>query len=144
MKSSFQTLGKALVRFGDSSALKRIGRDAFLGCRLAEIMFPDSVEEICDTCFCEMGTLSRITFGESSSLKRIGLGAFRGCRVTEVRIPDSVEEICDKCFYGCSALSNVEFGQSSSLKRIGSRAFARCYRLGKLRIPDCVANESCP
>ena len=39
---------------------------------LAEVVVPDSVEELCEWCFFWCSSLSRVTFGESSSLKLIG------------------------------------------------------------------------
>ena len=64
------------VTFGELSALKRIGTEAFKGSGLTEIHVPDSVEELSGKCFYRCFKLSRITFGEFSSLKWIGAEAF--------------------------------------------------------------------
>ena len=57
------------------------------------VSIPDGGEELCESCFFECKSLSRVTFGESSSLKLLGKGAFCGSGVVEIRIPDGVEEI---------------------------------------------------
>ena len=62
------------VTFGESSSLRRIGKDAFRGSGVVEIHIPDGVEELCKSCFCGCKSLSRVKFGESSSLKLIGGG----------------------------------------------------------------------
>ena len=141
------------ITFHECSVLKRIGEQAFSGwaectCPITEIHIPDSVEELCDSCFYECEHLSSITFGPQSSLKRLGASLFFGvyhnyaCPLREIRIPDRVEIIEDSCFYSCPELSSVMFGERSSLKVIGPRAFSGdcdcgC-PLGSIQIPDSV------
>ena len=141
------------ITFHECSVLKRIGEEAFTGmadnaCRLTEIYIPDSVEELCDSCFFECTSLSRIIFGPQSSLKRLGQRLFFGIyhsyapRLTEIRIPDRVETIGEECFSSCPLLSQVIFGECSSLKVIGRSAFSGDCEygcpLGRIRIPDSV------
>ena len=101
------------------------------------VSIADSVEELCENCFCECRSLSRVTFGESSSLKLIGQGAFCVTGVREIHIPDAVEELCEKCFSWCESLSRVTFGESSSLKLIGKGAF-RESGVVEIHLPDSV------
>ena len=123
------------VTFGESSSLKRIGREAFHGSRLREIHLPSSVEELGDKCFFWCACLSRVTFGRPSSLRRIGIEAFSRSDVKCLVITESVEEVCDRCFCECRSLSTVRVGMSTSaLKRIGEGAFHAC-GLKKIRIP---------
>ena len=114
------------------------------GCigQLEEVVIPDSVEELCESCFYECWFLSRVTFGESSSLKLIGKEAFYGSCVVEIHIPDSVEELCESCFSECRRLSRVTFGESSSLKLIGKEAF-RGTGIVEIQIPDGVEELPC-
>ena len=65
------------------------------GCigQVKEVIIPDSIEELCDSCFNWCSSLSRVTFGASSSLKRISKGAFSGSGLSEIHIPDSVAEL---------------------------------------------------
>ena len=106
---------------------------------LEEVLILDSVEELCDNCFFECKSISRITFNKSSSLKRIGIGVFSGVArsLKEVWIPERVEELCDKCFYNCNNLTQVEFGGPKSLKRIGVGAFQFC-SFAEIAIPDQI------
>ena len=71
----------------------------FVG-KAEEVIIPDTVEELCESCFCPRTSLSRVAFSESSSLKRIGKKAFRECGVREIHIPDDVEEPSPRAFGG--------------------------------------------
>ena len=86
------------------------------------VSIPDSVEQICESCFELCERLSRVTFGEPSSLKMINKDAFCCSYVREIHIPDS-EELCQFCFSTCETLSRVTFGESSFLNLIGRMAF---------------------
>ena len=50
------------------------------------VSVPDSVEELCEECFCVCKSLSRVAFGESSSLKLIWKWAFSASGVVEIHI----------------------------------------------------------
>lgn len=105
------------------------------------ISIPDSVEEICDECFCRCRSLARVTFGQASSLKRIGVKAFKACaQLTEIQVPSSVEELCDKCFFECKSISRVTFVQAPLVKQIGVKAFGGCESLTEIHVPDGVEN----
>ena len=108
------------------------------------VSIPDGVEEICEKCFYQCQSLSRVTFGESSSLKLIGKAAFGWSGVVEIHILDGVEELCEACFYDCKKLSRVKFGESSSLKLIGNWAFSES-GVVEIHIPVGVEElcESC-
>ena len=83
----YQTVEVYLDRFG----VRGQKDSGWRGMQMAELVsIPDSVEELCDQCFCECKSLSRVTFGESSSLKLIGKEAFCGSGVRESHIPDGV------------------------------------------------------
>lgn len=127
------------VTFGLLSAVTRINCNAFLNSSIAEIVIPDSVEELGDGSFSGCTSLRQITFSEPSSLKRIGDKAFCCCQaLVEIAIPDSVEELGCNCFYSCQALKRIAFGRLSSLQRIGKGAFADCRALTKIAIPERV------
>ena len=119
--------------------MKRICSEAFTVSYIAEIRVPDSVEELCDHCFCDALDLSRVHFGKKSSLKRIGVGAFRSCYLQEICIPDSVTELGDLCFYESKLLERVKCRDSSSLKRIGEGCFS-CSGLGCFSLPVSVTS----
>ena len=61
------------------------------------ITIPASVEVLCERCFYECKSLSRVTFAAGSCLKRIEKEAFSGCSsLKEIEIPASVEVLCEK------------------------------------------------
>ena len=74
------------VTFGASSALERIGVEAFgavrdwrgspTPCGLVEISIPDGVRELCHGCFIGCSSLRHVVFSRFSSLERIGFHAF--------------------------------------------------------------------
>lgn len=144
----FACRGLAVLTFGQSSSLKRIGKLAFGclysdGCVFTEVMIPAGVRELSDGCFENCVKLTSVTFAEPSSLKRIGPRAFSGCyKLAEIHIPDSVEELTHTCFFDAKQLSKVTFGERSSLKRIGPRVFCGDMGIGcslvELTIPDKV------
>ena len=73
--------------------MRRIGSRAFYASGVVEIHIPDSVGELCEVCFCNCKSLSRVTFGESSSLKLIGKNVFNSSGVREIHVPDGVENL---------------------------------------------------
>ena len=50
-----------------------------------KLVVPDSVEELCASCFSERGTLHPVTFVESPSSNRFDIDAFCGFGQTDLR-----------------------------------------------------------
>ena len=100
-----------------------IGRYAFCGTGLTEIVLPDSVELIGSSAFESCGRVKLLTL--SAGLKVIGEGAFRNSGnyesvLVDVIIPDSVETIADEAFYSFTSLGRVTVGKGlSSLGFLG-------------------------
>ena len=113
------------------------------GCigHVEEVVIPDSVEELSESCFARCKSLFRVELSESSSLKRVGKEAFSGSGVCEIHIPDSVKELSELCFARCKSLFRVEFSESSLLKRIGKGAFSGS-GVCEIHIPDSVKELS--
>lgn len=84
-----------------------------------KILVPDSVEELCGTCFYQCTSLSRVPFGDSFSLKM------------SRHSPDSVGEVCESCFCECESLYILTLGASSSLKMISKNVFPKHSRQGE-------------
>ena len=113
---------------------------------LTSVCIPDSVCELCDSCFQGCESLESVTFGSSSCLERIGADVFgtfvemeesTPCGLTEINIPDSVRELSDGCFQGCQNLYGVNISPSSSLERIGVSCFEGT-PIEMISIPDGV------
>ena len=131
---SFVAVGNILLSEDSSVCHCLIGR-------VRDIVIPDSVVEICESCFQECTTLQRVTFGAESTLERIGAQAFCGVMNLEsLSIPDSVVELGKACFSGCIKLKNVTFGAASTLARIGAGAFTGT-KVESLSIRDGVVVE---
>ena len=113
----YRAVGPVVVSY-DGNALAGVFRN------IAEIEIPASVERLCERCFVECESLSRLTFAAGSCLKRIEKMAFSGCRsLKEIEIPASVEVLCERCFDRCKSLSRLTFASGSCLKQIEKEAF---------------------
>ncbi len=87
--------------------LERIGREAFMSCRLiSELSLPASVVEIGDLAFHNCQSLESVKF--SSNLHIIGKEAFSSTGLKSILIPNNVLHIGDKCFDNCWQLSSIK------------------------------------
>ena len=67
-----------------------IGTNAFEGCDLKSVVFPDSLKRIEEQAFYDCNLLEDVKFPEG--LEFIGYQSFGGCdRITEITLPDDVE-----------------------------------------------------
>lgn len=101
------------VSFSAADRLKKIGVNAFYGCKgLNAVEIPSSVEQI-------------------------SFGAFQNCvSLNELVIREGIDAIPAQCFYGCSGLTDVTIPES--VTKIGDRAFAGCSQLNAVYIPGSV------
>lgn len=101
------------LSFNSAEKLKKIGANAFYGCKgLKKIEIPSWLEEL-------------------------SFGAFQNCTaLSELIIQNGITEIPAQCFYGCGELKNVTIPES--VASIGDRAFADCKKLGAVEIPKSV------
>ncbi|MDO4553897.1 MAG: leucine-rich repeat protein [Lachnospiraceae bacterium] len=102
--------GKTEDSFVVPSTVNTVRGDAFSGCKLKNLTFPDSV-------------------------KKLEGGMCEGCLELEtVVMGNSVDSIGMYAFSGCSKLKNVTF--SKNLKEIMSGAFLNCTALSEISLPD--------
>ena len=138
------------------ASLRRLGRDAFAGCRqLRAVSLPEGLVTIGWGVFQNCDQLESITI--PASVERISPFAFRGCtRLTGVRflggvrtienlafadckqlrevvLPEGTERIEGSAFSGCSSLTRVSL--PDSLGFLGAKAFEGCLLLRELRFP---------
>ena len=98
------------IHFPDT--LKRIGREAFMSCRLiTNITIPKNVIEIAEDAFYNCQSLESVTL--SSNLRIIGKGAFGTTALKQIYIPENVVHIGDKCFDNCWQLSSIKVGEKN-------------------------------
>lgn len=94
--------------------VKTIGKDAFYGSNVAEVIFQEGVTKIDSLAFYECKSLKKVVL--PNSLRIIGDSAFAECEsLTEIDIPDEVKEIKDGVFDNCSSLKRISL--SAKLER---------------------------
>ena len=117
------------ITFEEEDLSIDLGKMAFYGCGVSEIVFPKGVDEIGYQCFA-YSSITKIVANEG--LNTIGEHAFRDCRsLTEAEITN-VYKIELSGFKGCSSLKTVTFGKISSL---GHYAFSDCIGLEEVYFP---------
>eukprot|EP00980_Cylindrotheca_fusiformis_P028604 scaffold22616_cov90-Cylindrotheca_fusiformis.AAC.1 len=126
---------RRLARLVLNEGLKRIGEEAFCGCRcLTEVEIPSTVNVIDNWAFWRCMRLEQL--GLNEGLEQIGKGAFYECEsLTEVEIPSSVNVIDSRTFCQCVRLERIALNEG--LEEIGSSAF-ECNSLSHVRIPKSV------
>jgi hypothetical protein len=102
------------------------------------VTVPNSVELICDKCFCDCCGIFNVAFEDGSRLKRIGNRAFDSAGLHQICIPRGTEYMGNECFYGCRNLRAVTFEPGSKLDMIRCAAFASS-GIRAIRIPAAVA-----
>jgi hypothetical protein len=112
--SHFCVIGQFLLDFTRTSLI------AYLG-TAATVTIDRNIRVLCDYCFADRTTLSRIEFKIDSDLRRIECGAFAGCTsLHTICIPSSIESLEREwfrlsCFYDGVVFDTVQFESAESL-----------------------------
>ncbi len=112
---NYELKGKFTIKDGT----KVIAGEAFSGCNISDVIFPDSVEIIGYGAFSGCRELTNVNIGKG--VKKIGAYAFDSSYIKSVTIPDGVESIGARAFYTCNYLDSVEI--PASVSEIGEAAF---------------------
>lgn len=146
--------GTQIKTLPEMPGLKRIGGEAFYGCKnLKKLTIPETVEYIGGSAFygcsniwsltynainaeCESfmepnAPLEKIVIGDK--VRRLPNGIFSGREFTEVALPSCLERIDDSAFYGCKNLTTINL--SDSIRYIGDNAFYGCSSLKNIHWP---------
>lgn len=119
---------------------EKIAEAAFMGCRVEEVVMPDSVKMICNEAFSCCKYLKKINLSKNLQKITNQLGnnaCFKKCESLKgIEIPAGIKEIPNMIFFGCSELSEVVF--HDGLEVIGASAFASCRKLKKVSLPETV------
>lgn len=100
-----------------------------------EVVVPEGVHEIGESCFKGMQYLTSITFPEG--LVRIANDAFSDCSgLTQIIIPQAVIAIGRNAFCGCTGLKQVTI--PNSVTKIGEGSFASCTGLKQIALPNSI------
>ena len=129
-----------LVEIRLPDEVKRIGADAFYGCkRLRSISLPDGITKIGANAFLDCNSLSFFTEGVCRYLgnekkPRLALvdAAYDGRENTELIIPDGVRLLSDSVFYYFLELGSVVLPES--LEYIGDGAFYHCEKITSVKL----------
>ena len=135
-KDAFYGCGVESVTFPQNSQLTEIGIEVFAHCNnLKNIVIPETVTKIGGSAFQYAG-LTGIEI--PASVTDIGNFAFEQTKLTSIKIPASVTNIGIFAF-GCENLQTVTFADDSQLKIIGTNAFAGT-PITSIEIPASVTN----
>eukprot|EP00984_Skeletonema_dohrnii_P008773 scaffold3270_cov97-Skeletonema_dohrnii-CCMP3373.AAC.3 len=120
-----------LVQVDTHDGIRKVGSDAFLGCRSLRSIDLRSIVEICEAAFDDCVSLTDVKFGDK--LETIGKWAFSQCTSLErLKLP-SIITVNAEAFSSCEALTSIEF--SERLETIERWAFLNCARLQYIAIP---------
>lgn len=82
------------IKFPESSAVTKIGEEAFSNTRISKIEIPASVKKIGKKAFASSYYLSDVEFGENTCLEELDVTAFDDCHyLEEIHIPKSVNKL---------------------------------------------------
>ncbi|MBR5110665.1 MAG: leucine-rich repeat protein [Clostridia bacterium] len=113
----------------DGVPLTTVGRNAFSGASIRELILPASIQTIGKEAFRDCTALERVTFaGKEQTQQQLSVGdeAFRGCTALQsVQLPENVKELGRSVFMDCAALQEMAFAGNT----IGSGCFAGCSSL---------------
>jgi hypothetical protein len=114
----FCVMGPFLLDFTKTSLI------AYFGPAAAAVTIGREIRVLCDSCFGDRTTLSRIEFESGSELRRIESGAFCGCSsLHKIRIPSLIESLEPgwyrlSYFYSGVIFDIVQFESAESLSKM--------------------------
>lgn len=123
------TIKSGVIRIGGMNG------NVFKNCTsLAEVVLPDTLENIHESSFQGCTSLQRIEIPEGTI--EIGSSAFQDCTsLTSVTIPASMKEIYSFAFYGDENLAEVTFAEGKEEAKINSSVFQDCSSLQQIVLP---------
>ena len=119
-----------LLQVDTHDGIRRVGREAFAGCRSLRRINLISAVVIDFKAFSTCLNLESVEFGDR--LETIGSDAFGWTSLTHAKLP-SIITIRDSAFYNCQRLADVEL--SERLETVGRQAFKYCEGLQRIAIP---------
>lgn len=147
-------------------AIKTIGKYAFRGTGLNEIVLGENVQIIDECAFYGCTSLKKVTLG--NNVKTLGNSVFRNCdALSEIIIPDSITAMGTYTFAECDSLKDVEIGTGITvipsymfnqcpeleiivlpygISKINTGAFTNCVKLKEITIPrktETIASNVC-
>ena len=103
------------VTFGDSSSPTSIGKNAFKGTGVYDLVFPNTINSIGSNAFEGCLSLTTVKFNEESKLTSIGDYAFKGCNnLRSFEIPKYLSSIGSNIFMDCALLNTLSVNEYNS------------------------------
>ena len=127
------------VEFGDNSAVKSIGLDAFKGCKLLDhVHLPNTVVSLQTGIFRGCESLTDVTLSKRAT--SVSAEAFANCTaLTHITIPSGYKSIDERAFAGCTALTTVVFMENYTsdevFSNVGKAIFEGCTKLDNVVLP---------
>ncbi len=141
---------------------KTISNGAFIGCKIKELTFSDSVinvgtwmfgsnstieavhfgtgiQSIGQGVFSGTASLKTVTFPEKVSDLSIGSQAFQGTGITELTLPSGVKEVGTQAFKNCKSLKTLNFLGSSAGLTMGAQTFQNNTSLKSVILPEGIS-----
>ena len=121
--------------------LKRIGREAFMSCRIiSNITLPETVVEIKERAFHNCQSLESIYL--SNNLRILDKEAFSSTGLKSILIPKSVVHIGDRCFDNCWQLSSIEVEYGNNYYTSEDGILYNIDKTCLIRIPPLLAPDT--
>jgi hypothetical protein len=128
------------VKLSEVVSLTDIAKSTFQNTSITELVIPDCVVEICDSCFEGCGHLTTIVFTDHSQLQSVGARAFAGTSLVNFACPPRVIALGSEAF--CTEMSSfASISLSAPLLTISAGLFAFAL-LTKCTIPARVTTIS--
>ena len=152
IRNGTEIIGRAAFKGSQVSSvtmpegLIEIAGEAFYGCYLRNVYFPQSLQHIGEQAFAYNSAITQISIpskvitigsrafygdtslrsivlSETAELSRIGFEAFAGTSISSFRVPANVSSIAQYAFAECPNLMTITFAQNSKLEAISAYMF---------------------
>ena len=120
------------------TSLIQIPDAAFWGAGLAELLLPESLQQIDDQAFLDTKSLQTLVLPEA--VVRIGMEAFRDSGLEKVQLSNRLNRLGERAFYNCFRLKDVRSGGKwngqSGVMEVG--CFENCVMLENIELPSSL------
>ncbi|MBQ9735702.1 MAG: leucine-rich repeat domain-containing protein [Clostridia bacterium] len=135
----FDIEGEVLIKYTGAEdtvtvpdGIKTVGRAAFSGSRVREVLLPEGVEVLEQAAFLNCSKLLSVTLPDT--LRSVGPYAFSGCtNLKEITFPEDISCIEQYAFSECKKLCAVTLPARAKL---GNGLFSKCTALQKIAFPE--------